>query len=178
MRWEDIVDRHGPLVWRCAYRLLGNDADAADCYQEAFAAALAVARREAVRNWPGLLRRIVTTHALDRLRQRAIRGALVSIAADVDVDVAAAASRAADPSQAAEGRELLEAVRLALAQLPERHAEAFMLTCVEGMSYDKAATVLGISKNNVGVLLHRARARLRELLAPVVEAGEARNASC
>jgi hypothetical protein len=30
----------------------------------------------------------------------------------------------------------------------------------------------------VGVLLHRARARLRELLAPVVEAGEARKASC
>ena len=40
MTWEDIVDRHGPLVWRCAYRLLGNHAAAADCYQEAFAAAL------------------------------------------------------------------------------------------------------------------------------------------
>jgi RNA polymerase sigma-70 factor (ECF subfamily) len=177
MRWEDIVDRHGPLVWRCAYRLLGNDADAADCYQEAFAAALAVARREAVRNWPALLRRIVTTHALDRLRQRAIRGAIVPIAADVDVD-SAAGSRVAEPSRVAEGRELLDAVRAALAQLPERHAEAFTLTCVEGMSYDEAAAVLGISKNNVGVLLHRARARLRELLAPVVDAGEARNASC
>jgi RNA polymerase sigma-70 factor (ECF subfamily) len=62
--------------------------------------------------------------------------------------------------------------------LPERHAEVFTLTCVEGLSYDEAAAVLGISENNVGVLLHRARARLRELLAPVVEAGEARKASC
>jgi RNA polymerase sigma-70 factor (ECF subfamily) len=176
MTWEDIVDRHGSLVWRCARRLLGNDADAADCYQEAFAAALAVARREAVRNWPGLLRRIVTTHALDRLRQRVARGALVPVATNADVDEAV--SRTADPSRAAEGREFLDAVRVALAQLPERHAEVFTLTCVEGLSYDEAAAVLGMSENNVGVLLHRARARLRELLAPVVEAGEARKASC
>ena len=176
MTWEDIVDRHGPLVWRCAYRLLGNDADAADCYQEAFAAALGVARREAVRNWPGLLRRIVTTHALDRLRQRASRGLLVPIQSGVDLD--AIDSRSPDPSRAAEGQEFLESVRAALAQLPERNAEAFMLTCIEGMSYDEAAAVLGVSTNNVGVLLHRARARLRELLAPVVEAGEARRVSC
>ena len=129
-----------------------------------------------MRNWPGLLRRIATTHALDRLRQRASRGALVPVATEVDVD--AAASRVPDPSRVAEGREFFDAVRVALAQLPERHAEVFTLICVEGMSYDETAAVLGISENNVGVLLHRARARLRELLAPVVEVGEARKASC
>ncbi len=27
--WDRIVDEHGPLVWRTAVRLLGNEADAA-----------------------------------------------------------------------------------------------------------------------------------------------------
>jgi RNA polymerase sigma-70 factor (ECF subfamily) len=178
MRWEGIVDRHGPLVWRCAYRLLGHHADAADCYQDTFVAALAVARRATVRHWPALLRRIVRTHAIDRLRQRSIRGVRVPIESDVDVDAASAArSRVPEPSQAAEARELRDAVRAAVAQLPQRHAAAFTLTCFEGMSHDEAAVVLGVSTNNVGVLSHRARVRLRELLAPVGGVGEVRDAA-
>jgi len=39
LNWKKIVDTHGPLVWRVAYRLLGNHADAADCAQEAFVSA-------------------------------------------------------------------------------------------------------------------------------------------
>jgi hypothetical protein len=34
--WSQVVQEHGPLVWRTAYRLLGNEADAADCFQRAF----------------------------------------------------------------------------------------------------------------------------------------------
>ena len=45
VNWDNIVAQHGPLVWRTAYRLVGCDADAADCYQEAFAAALLISRR-------------------------------------------------------------------------------------------------------------------------------------
>src|SRR5947208_3201375 len=124
MRWEDIVDRHGPLVWRSAYRLLGNDADAAVCYQDAFAAALVIARREAVRNWPALLRGIATTNALDRLRQRAKRAARAANAAN-DGGLDSAASPGLEPSAVAEGEEFLESVRAALAQLPAPQAEAF-----------------------------------------------------
>lgn len=168
-QWEDVVRRHGPLVWRCAYRMLGHQADAADCYQETFTAALCVARRAMVHSWPALLRRIVRTHAIDRLRQRSARGARLPIECDVDVDTAlAAGQRVPEPSQAMEGRELRDAVRAAVAQLPPRHAEAFTLTCFDGMSHDEAAVVLGVSTNNVGVLSHRARVRLRALLASVV----------
>ena len=75
LNWDNIVALNGPLVWRTAYRLVGCEADAADCYQEAFAAALSISRRESVRNWPALLQKLATVHALDRLRRRFKDGA-------------------------------------------------------------------------------------------------------
>jgi RNA polymerase sigma factor (sigma-70 family) len=68
--WQTIVTECGPLVWRTAYRLLGNHADTADCFQETFLAALELSRRQPVRNMSGLLVRLATTRAIDRLRQR------------------------------------------------------------------------------------------------------------
>ena len=37
--WSQIVQEHGPLVWRTAYRLLNHEADAADCFQRTFVSA-------------------------------------------------------------------------------------------------------------------------------------------
>ncbi len=36
--WSEIVRLHGPMVWATACRLVGDHADAADCFQEAFVA--------------------------------------------------------------------------------------------------------------------------------------------
>ena len=68
--WPEIIERDGASVWRTAYRLLGNRADADECFQEAFLAALEVSRREPVRDWGALLRRLAAARALDRLRRR------------------------------------------------------------------------------------------------------------
>ena len=56
--WAEIIERDGGAVWRTAYRLLGNRADADECFQEVFLAALEVSRREPVRDWGALLRRL------------------------------------------------------------------------------------------------------------------------
>ena len=61
--WDDIVSRHGRVVWETAWRMLGNHADALDCYQRSFLDAVEVARRETVRDWPALLRRAKDGHA-------------------------------------------------------------------------------------------------------------------
>jgi RNA polymerase sigma-70 factor (ECF subfamily) len=160
LNWDDIVAQHGPLVWRTAYRFVGNEADAADCYQEAFAAALSVSRREIVRNWPGLLQRLATVHALDRVRRRSKDVARQGPGADLDL----VASAIKEPSQSAQDRELVEWLRGALTELPESQAEVFSLVCVHELSYQEAAAQMNIEQNHVAVLLHRARTRLRELL--------------
>jgi len=70
----------------------------------------------------------------------------------------------AGPQEQAEGAELAERLRAALAELPNRQAEAFCLRWLDEMSYQQIGERLGLDANAVGVLLHRARKRLRELL--------------
>ena len=79
----------------------------------------------------------------------------------------ALASREANPGQEAEADELAERLRAALAQLPADQAEVFCLSCLDKLSYREIGERLRLTTNAVGVLLHRARQRLRELLAPV-----------
>jgi DNA-directed RNA polymerase specialized sigma24 family protein len=59
--WSEVVRRHGPLVWRTAYRLLSHEADAADCFQRTFLAAVELA---------AALARLTTARALEQLRKR------------------------------------------------------------------------------------------------------------
>ena len=58
--WEHILRQAGPAVWRTACRLLGSRDDADDCVQDAFAAAVQIARQQSVQNWRALLQRLVT----------------------------------------------------------------------------------------------------------------------
>ena len=62
--WQSIINKHGPAVWQTAYRLLGNHADTADCFQETFICALELSRRQRVRSFPALLVRSATTQAI------------------------------------------------------------------------------------------------------------------
>jgi RNA polymerase sigma-70 factor (ECF subfamily) len=57
-----------------------------------------------------------------------------------------------------------ELLRPALEALPSRQREVVLLRDVEGMSSAEACDVLSISEANQRVLLHRGRARLRQLL--------------
>jgi len=155
--WQLIIEQHGQLVWNTAYRLLGNHADAADCFQDTFVAALQLTRREPVRNLPALLSRLATTRAIDRLRYESRRN---RDRAQRDCDQQ---TRADDPGppQHACAAELAEQLRAALAKLPDREAKAFCLRYLNDMSYRQVAKQLNISCGAAGVLLHRARARLR-----------------
>lgn len=158
--WQAIIKKHGPAVWRTAYRLLGNDADAADCFQETFVCVLEVSRRQRVRNFSALLVRVATSRAIDRLRQRIRRSQVHLNAADLTI----IPSGNAGPVQELQMRELSGKLRKALGQLPPKEAEVFCLRCLNDMSYRQIAKELGIKANTAGVLLHRARTKLRDLV--------------
>ncbi len=161
--WTTIVDQHGQLVWATAWRLLGNPADALDCYQETFLAAIKVARREPVDNWSALLRHLATARALDLLRVRCRQRNRTDALVDPDTLV----SQEAHPMERAEANELAERLRGALARLPGDQAEVFCLSCLDKLSYREIGDRMKVTTNAVGVLLHRARQRLQELLIPV-----------
>jgi RNA polymerase sigma-70 factor (ECF subfamily) len=158
--WSQIVQQHGPLVWTTVYRLLRHDADAADCFQRTFLSALVLSRAQTIRNWPGLLQRLGTARALESLRQRRRQAQrLRPLLADVT-----ASGNTLEPAQAAAGRELNDHLRVALAELDARQAQVFCLACLDDRSYAEIAGQLGITVSHVGVLLNRARTRLRERL--------------
>lgn len=157
--WQTIVTEYGPLVWRTADRLLGNQADTADCFQETFLAALEFSRRQSVRNMSGLLVRLATTRALDRLRQRGRQER-----PPADGGKARELRSPGDPHGEAQTQELVEQVREAIGQLPVQEAKVFCLRYLNEMSYRQIARELGLGMSAVGVALHRAKTRLRAAL--------------
>src|SRR5438128_787996 len=138
--WQAILSREGPAVWQTAYKLLGNSADADECFQEAFLAALEVSRREPVQCWHATLRRLAVARAVDCLRQRRRRDSRKAVA---DLDSVQSAEPA--PSQSAEDQELAQRLRAALARIPPQQADVFCLYCLEGESYQDIARQLAIS---------------------------------
>jgi len=121
-----------------------------------------------------MLCRLATARAMDHLRSRYRPGGrrhAVEIAADagddglVDDRLGKIAARAASPVEAAMATELSDRLRQALAQLPEKQAEIFGLHVFDGWSRREIAAQLTTTDNAVGVALHRARQRLRELLS-------------
>ena len=159
--WHDLLSQYGPMVYRTAYRLLGRAADAEECVQETFLSAVELARQEKIRSWPGLLRRLATARALDRLRAQSHRHETMQDCVELD----GLPAEQAGPQERAEASELTSRLRKALVELPERQAQVFVLRFIEQMTYRQIAKELGLKRNAVGVLLHEARERLRTLLA-------------
>jgi len=157
--WDELLRREGTAVWRTAFRLVRNQADADECFQETFLAALEVSARQSVGNWPALLQQLATRRAIDRIRKRLRRRRYEEIA-----DLALAEGSASDPSQPAESAELTAALRWALAQLPPQQVEMFCLHELEDWSCQQIGDRMGMSANAVGVSLHRTRSKLQELL--------------
>ena len=156
--WQMIIKKHGPTVWQTAYRLLGNQADAADCFQETFVCALEFCRRKRVRNFSALLARLATARAIDQLRRRFRQ----SNSETNPADWAAIQSANQDPAKQMQQQELTAKLRESLSKLPTQEAQVFCLRYLNDMSYRQIAKELSIKTNTAGVLLHRARAKLRE----------------
>src|SRR5690606_40947595 len=68
--WEEIVRDHTPRVYRLAYRLTGNTADAEDLTQETFVRVFRSLHSYQPGNFEGWLHRITTNLFLDQARRR------------------------------------------------------------------------------------------------------------
>jgi RNA polymerase sigma-70 factor, ECF subfamily len=80
-----------------------------------------------------------------------------------ELDVGDVSVAGLDGAQHAVQREAVERLYAAMRQLPKADA-ALILLYLDDLSYRQMADVLGISENNVGVKLNRAKKALRELM--------------
>jgi RNA polymerase sigma-70 factor (ECF subfamily) len=79
------------------------------------------------------------------------------------IDVQDVPSEQADQTEQTQQREIVEQLYRAIQKLPKSDA-ALVLLYLEELSYREMAEVLGISENNVGVKLNRAKKALAELM--------------
>jgi RNA polymerase sigma-70 factor (ECF subfamily) len=157
--WNLIVREHGPMVYRVAWRILDDAQEAEDVGQEVFLELHRMLASRRVRNLGGLLRRLATLRALDRLRRRKTATRFCESAA-VDCH---------SPEAELVEEELAGAVREAIARLPERMAAVFCLRYAENLSNLEIAEVLKISPSAVSTNLGRARQRLAAMLQTTIE---------
>ena len=161
-----VVERHQAAVYGTALRLVG-DRDAAlevanATFYKAYRALDSVDPTRPLRPW---LVRIATNEALNYLRSRGrdVRQTLGGEAGAAALS--AVPSGEADPEAGTLAREERDAVRRALAALPEHYRVVVVLRYLHDLSYAEIAAQTGLSANTIGVYLLRAREQLRARLA-------------
>jgi RNA polymerase sigma-70 factor (ECF subfamily) len=164
--FERVFRAHHGLVFRTAYRITGNAADAEDVSQTVF---LRLFRRSASAD--GLANHALKNDVLENeesyLRRAAINAAVDVIRSrqsDRTVGLTDLPAEPAHDNPHNDPRELRLALRRALAQLKPRAAEIFALRFLEGFTNLQIARMLDISQVLVAVIVFRARQQLRRQL--------------
>ena len=153
---DDLYRHHVGDVYRYAYAVLGNHADAEDVTQTTFVNALrALERGDVPHNPSSWLIAIAQNVVRQRWRQAASRPTEVELVQDVP------------ETPPDEDIELDELVR-ALQRIPPAQREALVLRELEGRSYNEISELLGLTTSALETLLFRARRSLAEELENLV----------
>lgn len=170
-RFDALFAQLYPELFGLVYRVVGERMDTEDILQEAF---LKLSNEPELQARPdgevaAWLRRVGLNLAFNRLRSaRRARARLERVGRLERRDEEPIDSELGGPSSTIVRREEREAVRRALAEVPERQRECLLLRH-SGYSYAEIAATLDIAIGSVGVLLSRAehafRAQYRRLEA-------------
>lgn len=160
--WDEVVDEHSARVYRLAFRLTGNKADAEDLTQEVFVRVFRSLASYTPGTFEGWLHRITTNLFLDQVRRRR-RIRMDSLGESADL--LPATEELASPERRFEHLNLDVDVDVALRELRPEYRAAVVLCDIEGLSYEEIAVTLGIKTGTVRSRIHRGRAQLRASLA-------------
>lgn len=169
---ELIIRRNNQRLFRAAWSVVKNRAEAEEVVQEAYLKAFAAIGEfrggAALSTW---LTRIVVNEAINRVRAGRRRAAAlsergVSVIDDYRERLSAAASLNEAPDEALARRQVASLLESAIADLPEAFRLVFVLLEVEGLPAEAVAAAIGAPVETVRTRLFRARRRLREALGP------------
>jgi RNA polymerase sigma factor (sigma-70 family) len=170
---QDVLSLRLPLFYCCAFRLLGNAADAEDAVQEALLAAYKHINQfrgqSQISTW---LMTIVRNCALMQLRKRPRQ---VHFPLDKEFGQEqppflreGLADQRPSPEEEYRNFELTSRLRKYTALLSPTLRRTFQLRVVDGLSIVETARILGVPQGTVKAQLARARARIARHLRPVL----------
>jgi len=161
-----LVARHSRSIFRVAYRITGNEADAEEVVQDAFMRGYRKLESfESRANFGTWIYRIAVHCALDKVNRRANDGLQTSITADTEGETIQVPDRTPGPEQHLLSGELGAFREAAMHSLTSLERTAFMLRHMEDCSMEEIAAVLEIAPNAAKQAVYRAVHKLRQRLA-------------
>lgn len=164
-----LIGPHLQALYRLAYRLSGSREDAEDLVQDVFVKVFG--RRDEItsiaapRAW---LCRILYNHFIDqarRLARRRFRVVPLGAAEAGSIPGVALNSDLPEPEDEAASEFDIRRLRGALDRLSLEHRAIVLMHDAEGYKMEEIQTITGVPVGTLKSRLHRARARLRELLS-------------
>lgn len=149
MEFNRLFEEYHGLVFRTAYRITGNAADAEDVLQTIFLRMLRRDTNAVVGNEESYLRRAAVNASVDLIRARQTEQ-------NLPLQEHAARTGESPPG------EIRECLRRAFARLSPRSAEIFALRYFEDFTNQQIARALNVSQVLVAVTLHRTRQQLQK----------------
>jgi RNA polymerase sigma-70 factor (ECF subfamily) len=170
---DRLMGRHAPRLYHYLLRLLQSESEAEDLAQETFVRVFRHAGRfDSNQSFSCWLYTIATNLVRDRIRHRT-RHPQTSIDTERTDDGTTLrdllSSQAPSPAEHAVLTERAEAVRQAIAQLPEDLRIPLILSEYENLSYADIAAVTRGTPKAVEMRLYRARQSLRQSLLRLLE---------
>lgn len=163
---ETLFQAHHDRVFRTAHRITGSPADAEDVLQTVFLRLVKGGDTyDLSENPEAYLSRAAINASLDLMRSR-VRSKSVRLG---DLDSEALESKFRSPEAEHADRELQTLIRQAVANLGTTAGEMFVLRYYEGYDNQEIAKMLDTSQMVVGVVLHRARTRLKKEIGRYLE---------
>lgn len=161
-----LVARHSRSIFRVAYRITGNEADADEVVQDAFVRGYRKLESfESRANFGTWIYRIAVRCALDKVTGRASKQADVSVPVDAEPDSIQIPDHAAGPEQVLLSGEIGAFRESAMHSLTPLERTAFTLRHMEDRSMEEIAAVVGVDPNAAKQAVYRAVHKLRQRLA-------------
>ena len=146
---EETYRLHAATVFRRARHLLGDDDEAHEVVHDVFLSLFERPEQFMARSSLVTFLYSATTHAcLNRIRQKRTRARLLE-------QRVRPAEAARDRGMAPEERMHLHAL---LARMPEDYAQLLIYSCIDDLTHDEIAQLIGCSRRQVGKLLERVAA--------------------
>jgi len=169
---EQFLQSMERRAFHMARMATGSRDDALDIVQDAMFKLVEKYSTNHACEWRPLLYRILNSKITDYYRRNAVKNRLISLASfgmkasDNGADlIDRAAGRSTEGPEYGVARELqMKILSRAVAQLPGRQREAFMLRCWDGMSTALTAKTMGCSEGSVKTHYSRAMHSLRASL--------------
>ena len=166
-----LIGMNNQRLFRTAWSILKNRAEAEEAVQAAYMSALAhIGAFEARSSLSTWLTRIVVNEALGRRRAEERRRRHLEQEGIAVLDAyrenLMQGSEAESPDVAIAREQIRKLLEQAVAELPDPFRTVFVLREIEGLSSEETAEILDVPVATVKTRLHRGRRRLHEMLAP------------